>query len=98
MEIPEEKELSTNKGLPKAEASAVEDFAHGIRLATIAASLLLGMFLVALDNVRTIPFLHDATTQLTNVIFRQFSVPRSPRLPMSFTISTKYHGTVHRTS
>lgn len=50
-------------------ASATEEYPHGARLAAIVFSLMLAMFLVALDNVS--PSLHDALTlQLTNPFTR----------------------------
>jgi hypothetical protein len=33
--------------------TTTDDFVHGTRLVALAASLMLGMFLVALDNVRS---------------------------------------------
>lgn len=59
LEPSERKEHSAETASSKAEVPDTEDYAHGIRLATITASLLLGMFLVALDNVRSILLLHD---------------------------------------
>ena len=32
----------------------IQDYPHGVRLAAIAVSLMLGMFLVALDNVSSV--------------------------------------------
>lgn len=37
--------------LDNAEAPVVDEYVHGARLAVLAVSLMLGMFLVALDNV-----------------------------------------------
>jgi MFS transporter, DHA2 family, glioxin efflux transporter len=49
-------------------AFVAEEYPHGTRLAAIVMSLLLGMFLVALDNVRRIhPFL---TYHRANPIYR----------------------------
>ena len=41
-----------------AKAHATDDYPHGARLAAVVLSLMLGMFLVALDNVS--PPFHDA--------------------------------------
>lgn len=50
-------------------ASATEEYPHGARLAAIVFSLMLAMFLVALDNVS--PSLRDAPTpQLINPFTR----------------------------
>lgn len=50
-------------------AFIADEYPHGTRLAAIVVSLLLGMFLVALDNVRQIhPFL---THHRANKVYRQ---------------------------
>ena len=55
--------------------SATEEYPHGARLAAIVLSLMLAMFLIALDNVS--PSLrHASRPQLTN----HFARPSSARL------------------
>lgn len=42
---------------PEEDASLPDEYLHGTRLVALTVSLLLGMFLVALDNVRVPDFL-----------------------------------------
>lgn len=57
--------------------------AHGLRLAAIVVSLLLAMFLVALDNVSAM--LGEPLRQLTKALARPSSARPSPRSRMSST-------------
>lgn len=67
--------------------SVAEEYPHGTRLAAIVASLLLGMFLVALDNVSQIhPFLTCHTHTANQSIARPFWARLSPESRMSFRI------------
>lgn len=50
-EISVPKEAATEIDKPEAADEIVEDYPQGARLAVIVISLMLGMFLVALDNV-----------------------------------------------
>jgi hypothetical protein len=51
--MPEEKEGSVDIVKPEEDAHIPEDeYLHGTRLTALTVSLMLGMFLVALDNVR----------------------------------------------
>jgi hypothetical protein len=60
-----------------AKARAADEYPHGARLAAIVFSLMLGMFLVALDNVSSpCP---RCTTQLTKVINRPSSARPFPK-------------------
>jgi hypothetical protein len=60
-----------------------DEYPHGIRLAAVVFSLMLGMFLVALDNVSS-PFC-DASPELT-ATNRPFSARRSQRSRTNSTI------------
>lgn len=44
---------------PEKDASLPDEYLHGTRLVALTVSLLLGMFLVALDNVRILGFLRS---------------------------------------
>jgi hypothetical protein len=51
--MPEEKETPVDVVKSKEDVTAIEDeYLHGTRLTALTTSLMLGMFLVALDNVR----------------------------------------------
>jgi hypothetical protein len=60
------------------------DYAHGTRLVALTASLMLGMFLTALDNVHL--FGSCVTSSETDDASRPSSALQSPGLVMSFTI------------
>lgn len=56
---------------------ATDDYPHGARLAAVVLSLMLGMFLVALDNVS--PPVSRCITRLTKAINRPSSAQPFPR-------------------
>ncbi|KAJ5144414.1 hypothetical protein N7476_004658 [Penicillium atrosanguineum] len=69
---------------------ADDEYPHGARMAAVVLSLMLGMLLVALDNVSS-P-LRDATTELNKAINRPSSAQPFPKSRTSFVTSTKCRG------
>jgi len=51
-QTPETKEAVKNSPSVALDGHTAENYTHGTRLVALTASLMLGMFLVALDNVR----------------------------------------------
>lgn len=77
------KEGSTEGGGHDAESPTLV-YAEGLRLTAIVTSLMLSMFLVALDNVSRHELGHDK--KLIQSALRPSSVQPSPKSPMSFRI------------
>lgn len=74
----------------EAGAPGIDEYPHGARLTAIVVSLMLGMFLVALDNVSHIFFNVDRADQPVD---RPSLARRFQKSLMNSTISTKYRGT-----
>ena len=89
--ISEPEEGGTELRNAEGDALATDDYPHGSRLAAIFTSLMLAMFLVALDNVGCV--LGDAVKRLTHALTRRSSARPFPAFPMNFMISAKYRGT-----
>jgi hypothetical protein len=51
-QTPETKDAAVNGSTATTRGDTTEEYTHGTRLVALTASLMLGMFLVALDNVR----------------------------------------------
>lgn len=77
-QTPEHKE-AMNKSSSVASDGDKADYAHGTRLFALTASLMLGMFLTALDNVRLSSH-HGASAETDNTSDRPSSALRFPRL------------------
>jgi hypothetical protein len=75
-----------------------DDFVHGTRLVALAASLMLGMFLVALDNVCPCDRSVESLQETDNPDARLSSVLQSQGSLTSSMTSTRYHGMVLPTS
>lgn len=90
-ETPEPKDATVHTPTVAQHEDTVDDYAHGKRLVALTVSLMLGMFLVALDNVC---FYNPQGPQQgdNNFIGRQSSVRQFPELPTSSTTSTRYRG------
>jgi hypothetical protein len=78
--------------------TTTDDFVHGTRLVALAASLMLGMFLVALDNVRPCDNSWNPQQETDDTGDRRSSARQSRGLPPNFMTSTRYHGMVLPTS
>jgi hypothetical protein len=95
-QTPEPKE-AVNKSFSVTSDGDKADYAHGTRLFALTASLMLGIFLTALDNVSLIAH-HGAFAQ-TNIHFARPSLAlRSPELVTSSTTLTRCRGMVRPTS
>lgn len=93
-ETPESKDTTAHTQTIAQHEDTLDDYARGTRLVALAASLMLGMFLVALDNASS--YDPRAREQRANdiVVDRRSSVQQSPELPTSSTTSTRYRGMV----